>query len=113
MPGKRTFVNSLETRKQLLVAESELNRAELLREIGGLKKEVVRVKKQVQAAGSIASTVALAATAFSIFRRRSTKPTASATNGRAKMPWIFSLIEGARVGASLFSKVRSFMRDRE
>ena len=45
----------LEARKQLLLAESRVNRAELPKELDHLKDEINRVKKNVCMAGSIAS----------------------------------------------------------
>ena len=110
MFGKTSSLKTLETRKQLLLAESEVNRIELLRDLGSLKDEIVRVKKQVRTIGSIASSAALLATALSMFRRRA-RPEKS--GGAAKIPWISAAFEGARVGASLFKKVRSYFHQRD
>jgi hypothetical protein len=113
MFGKTTGLKALEIRKQLLLAESEVNRDELLKDFHTLKAafkaETDRVKKQVIAAGSIASSAALIAAGFSLFRHRS-KPEKS--DGQSKMPWLVAALEGARTGASLFSKIKSFFHNR-
>ena len=113
MFGKTTGLKALETRKQLLLAESEVNRHELLQDFHALKTafkaETDRVKKQVRAAGSIASSAALLAVGASLFRRRA-KPAES--EGPSKAPWLAAALEGARAGTSLFFKIKSFLRDR-
>jgi len=57
MSGKKITkgLSPLEARKQLLVVESELNRAQLINELRGLKDELYQLKNQVEAIGSIAS----------------------------------------------------------
>ena len=112
MFGKTASLKTLEARRQLLLAESEANRNELLKDYhilkAALKAETTKVKKQVCAAGSIASSAALLATGFSLFRRRP-KPTES--NGQSKRPWVSAALDGARAGVSLFFKIRSFLKD--
>jgi hypothetical protein len=110
---KTTDLKILETRRQLLLAESEVNRIELLREFDALKTafktETEKVKTQVRTFGSIASSAALLAAGISLFRRGA-KPAES--NGHSKMPWLAAAIEGARVGASLFSKIKLYLGDK-
>jgi hypothetical protein len=110
MLRKDTQLKSLEIRKQLLILESELNRTELLREVNHFKDEMARLKKQVATVGSIASSVAVLATTISFFRRRSAKGEKSSGS---TIPWITAAIEGARIGSSLFSKIKSLFRERE
>jgi hypothetical protein len=107
---QNTYLKLLETRKKLLLAESELNRAELLKEVDALHNEVDRVKKQAMAIGSLASSGALIATAFSLFRRHKKSEN---SDGPSKLSWVAAAIEGARVGTSLFKKVKSLFRDRD
>ena len=111
MSRKNTQLSSLETRKQLLLAESEINRVHLLKDLELLKEEVARLKKEVYTVGSIASTAALVATAVSLFRRHLKKT--DGEKGPSKMSWITTALEGVNIGASLFQKVRSFFRERE
>jgi hypothetical protein len=108
MLRKDTQLKSLEIRKHLLIAESELNRHDLLKEVNHFKEEVTRLKKQVATIGSIASSIAVLATTISLFRRRGNKEGKS-----AGFPWLATAIEGARVGSTLFSKIKSFFRERE
>lgn len=111
MFGKTTLLKSLETRRKLLLAESDVNRIELGKDLAVLKGEVERVKRHVRALGSVASSAALLATTFTIFRRRfglAGKP--SESNGKS---WVTAALDGARVGASLFLKIKSLLRNRE
>jgi len=58
MSGKNPRLNALASRKQLLVAESELNRAHLLHELDTLAGEIHSLANQAKTVGSIASAVA-------------------------------------------------------
>jgi hypothetical protein len=53
MSGKNFHLTPLESRKQLLLVESELNRAQLLNELRDLSTEIQHLKGQVQAVGSL------------------------------------------------------------
>jgi hypothetical protein len=96
----------------LLIAESEINRLELLRELNKVKGEISHLKKQMRIFGSIASSAALAATAFSIFRKRRTSSEDSNLSGKVGS-WISSALAGARLGTSLFLKIKSILRERD
>lgn len=109
MFGKKSYLRSLESRKRSLLAESEVNRIELAREWGDLRVEAQRVKRHLRAVSSIASSAALLATVASVFLRRHETPKA---DGHEKAPWLAAALNGARVGASLFMRARSFMRER-
>jgi hypothetical protein len=116
MPRKISQLKSLEARKRLLLAESEVNRAELMKEFDLLKDEFTRVKKNIRTIGSIASTAALVASAISIFHHRTQRSDHS--NGAehkssSKTSWLSAALDGARMGASLFLKIKSFLRERE
>lgn len=113
MPRKSTLLESLATRKRLLLAESELNRTELLKEVEHFKGEFTRVKKQVKTVGSIASSAAVIATAATLFHHHRQPENHEKKNGTGKVPWITAALEGARVGTSLFLKIRSLLRERE
>jgi len=112
MLRKNSSLSPLQTRKKLLVAESEINRSELVREAGKVKNEISHLKKQLRTFGSIASSAALAATAFSLFRKH--KAAAEDRNGGGKVAsWISTALAGARIGTSLFQKIKSMLRERE
>lgn len=116
MFGKGTQLKDLETRKRLLQAESDVNRIELARDFAALKDEVQRIKKQVRTVSSLASSAALFAGVVSLLRRRffrmpeSPRSDHASSNGKS---WLAAALEGARIGGSLFMKVRSMLRDRE
>lgn len=110
MFGKKAYLKTLESRKQALLAESEVNRIELLNEWETLKVEANRVKRQLRAAGSIASSAAILATVASLMRRRHAEP--AKPENHARPSWLGAALNGAQTGASLFFKVRSLMRQR-
>lgn len=107
---KNTRLTNLALRKQLLLAESRVNRAELLREVEAVKEEVARLKKSAVTFGSMASSAALVASAVSLFRRHSAH--AKNSNDGEKPSWISTAFAGAQIGASLFSKIKSLFRER-
>jgi hypothetical protein len=98
-------------RKKLLLTESEVNRAELVRELHKVKNEISHIKEQVRTIGSVASTAALAATAFSLFRKH--KTSSESSNGSGKPSWISAALAGARIGTSLFFKIKNIIRERK
>jgi hypothetical protein len=104
MPGKNLHLTPLESRKQLLLVESELNRAQLLNELRDLKHEIHHFKSQVQTAGALVSSAAKLATTFSAigsaFIHRNT-----GENGKSS--WLSTLINGARTGATIWAALRS------
>jgi hypothetical protein len=108
MSGKKITkgLSPLEARKQLLVVESELNRAQLINELRGLKDELYQLKNQVEAIGSIASgAVKLTSTISRIWNAFSHRGE-NAENDPGK-PWFSSLINGAQLCASLLGAFRS------
>jgi hypothetical protein len=104
MSGKNFHLTPLESRKQLLLVESELNRVQLLNELRDLKSEISHVTEQVRTIGSFASSVAKLTTTFStignIFNHGS-------TDEEAKSSWFSKLLNGARTGASIWGALRS------
>ncbi|MGH8023030.1 MAG: hypothetical protein ACRED1_05595 [Limisphaerales bacterium] len=110
MPGRTNYMSVLESRRQELLAQSEVNRIELFKDWDAVKAESKRVKKQVRTAGSIASSAAILAAAAAILRRRHHEPPKAENHEKA--PWLATALNGARMGASLFFKVRSLMRER-
>jgi len=107
MPGKKPQLTSLETRKQLLLVESELNRAQLLNELRDFKNEILHLKHQVLEMGSIAASAAKLAATFSAigqaFSRRN-------EGEKENSPWISTLLNGAKAGTSLWRLLRSCWR---
>ena len=109
MFGKKSYLKALETRKQEILAQSDVHRIELLKDWETIKTELHQVKKHVRTAGTVASSAVVLAAAASVLRR---KHEPSKTENHAKVPWVAAALKGAQVGASMFMKLRSFMRER-
>lgn len=104
MLGKDFHLTTLESRKQLLRVESELNRAQLFNELRDFKKEIHHLQDQVAAMSSIVSSVAKLATTFSVIGGVFAR---SNNEEKKKSSWVSTLFRGARAGASIWSALRS------
>ena len=69
MFGKKPRMNPLESRKQLLIAESELNRAQLVGDMAVLTADIRTLTDRAKSFGSIASSVAVLVAGLAAFRR--------------------------------------------
>ncbi|HEY1717878.1 MAG TPA: hypothetical protein VGH42_06240 [Verrucomicrobiae bacterium] len=97
----------LETRKQLLLVESELNRVQLLNELRALKNEIHHLAHQAGEIGSLVSATAKLASTFSAIGRAFSHRD---EGEKEKSPWIATLLKGARAGTSLWDLFRSRRR---
>jgi hypothetical protein len=104
MPGKNLHLTPLESRKQLLLVESELNRVQLVNELHELKHEIRHLKEQVETVGAIASSAVKLATTFSAIGSAFTH---RGSEEKKKSSWVSALMNGARAGASIWSAFRS------
>jgi hypothetical protein len=107
MPGKNFQLTPLESRKQLLLVESELNRAQLLNELRDFKNEIHQLEDQMQAIGSLASSAATLASTFSAIGTAFTHRDAG-ENGKSS--WISTMLNGARTGAELWATLRQHLK---
>ena len=89
MFGKNPRLNPLALRKQLLIAESELNRAHLLHETQTLLGESRSLINQAGTVSSFVSGAALLATGLASFRRKKSP----SENG--KTYWWQAVLQGA------------------
>jgi hypothetical protein len=105
MSGEKSNLTSLESRKQLLLLESELNRVQLLEDLNRLRGEVRRLKNKVCGIGSLASAAALFPL-FSIFRQTLEER----ENQADKSSWISRLLKGIETGVALWSALRRNMQ---
>jgi hypothetical protein len=104
MSGKKSQLTPLETRKQLLLVESELNRAQLLNELHDLKNEIHHLKHLVGTIGSMASLAAnLTATFSAVGQAFSHREEGENENSS----WLSTLLDGVKVGTSLWLWLRS------
>ena len=107
MRGKDFCLTPLESRKQMLLVESELNRAHLLTELQGLKIETARLMEQMRALESLAATTAKLADTFSAignaFGHRASEETKDGS-------WISRILKSARTGVAIWGAVRSHLK---
>ena len=92
-------MNSLETKKKLLIAESELNRAQLFQEWQTMADEAHALTHKAKTIGSLASAATLMASLF-IFRRKKAVLTAGT-------PWWQVALKSTGLVASLWQMFRS------
>lgn len=93
-------VSPLQLRKELLVAESELNRAQLVEEWQAMTNGVRTFGARVKSISTFASGAALIAAAVSAYRRGR-----ASANG-AKSSWLETALKGAKVASSLWLALR-------
>ena len=101
MSGKQPRLKALESRKQLLIAESELNRAQLMLEWQTMAGEVHALARQAKTFSAMASAAGLLVAGLSAFRN---KGPASPPD---KPSWWQSLLKGAGVASSVWFAFRS------
>lgn len=86
----------------MLILESELNRAQLLRELDGLMLEFEHLAAQARSVGSLASSaVSLCETLLKVQQFLS--------DTKAKFPRVFEILKAARTGASMWSTLRRWL----
>jgi hypothetical protein len=96
MFGKTAYVSPLESRKQLLIAESELNRAQLSEEWQVIAHGVGDLAHRAKTMAAWASSAALLVAGLAAFRR--TRVVAA----QGKPSWWQTLLKGAQLAASLW-----------
>ena len=107
MLGKNPRMNTLATRKQLLLAESELNRSQLAREMADLRAGIRTLTGRAQSLTSIVSSVAVLVSALATFRR------GKSADAGAKPPWLQTLLKGAGLISTLWLAFRPQVRDQK
>jgi hypothetical protein len=95
------LVSPLELRKKLLIAESELNRAQLVDEWEAATEWHRTLSAGVKTAGSVASAAALLVSGLRAFRRK------RAPQDDANTSWLQPVIKGAGLISSLWTAFRS------
>lgn len=91
----------LESRKQLLVAESELNRAQLMHEWQTMTDEVHALTRHAKTIGSLAAVAGLLAAGIASFGHQKSAP------ADEKPSWWRTALKYAGVATSLWSAFRS------
>jgi len=101
MSGKNRHLTPLESRKQLLIAESELNREQLIEEWQAMSLGARALGARVKSVSSLASAAALLAVGVSSFRR------GRASRNGAKSSWLQTALKGAKIAGSIWLALRS------
>jgi hypothetical protein len=101
MPGTKLLVTPLESRKRLLIAESEINRVHLVGDMAALKAGIRAITRRAESFGIIASSAAVLVTALAAFQRH------KRTDGGAKSSCLQSILKGAGVLSTLWLAFRS------
>src|ERR1017187_10892995 len=105
MSGKNPRMNPLASRKQLLMAESELNRAQLVQEWQTMADEVHSLANQARTISSFASAAASLVAGIASFRRKKSAPAAE------KPSWLQTILKGAGLVSTIWSAFRPQGRD--
>ena len=107
MSGKKSHVSPLQSRKQLLLAESELNRAQMVGDMAALTAGVRTLTHRAKSFGSIASAAALLLAGLAAFQRR------KHVNAGAKHSRLQTLLKGAGLVSTLWlaSRPQAHPRD--
>ncbi len=93
-------MNPLESRKKLLLAESELNRAQLAQEWHTLTGDVHALTESAKTIGFIASAAASLVAGISVFGQNKSAPAAKKTS------WWQTILRGAELVGSLWTQFR-------
>ena len=104
MFGKESRVSPRQSRKRLLVAESEINRVQMSAEWQAITAEIKSVTSRAKSVGSLASVAAVLVTGLSAFRRGKSVSTG------AKSSWFQSALNGAQLAGSLWLAYRARKR---
>ena len=101
MRRKLPRVSALELRKELLIAESELNRMHLMGEWQAMSEGIGRLTTRVKSVGTFASVTAVLVAGVAAFRR------GKAGEAGVKPSWFQSALKGAQTVNSLWLAFRA------
>jgi hypothetical protein len=100
-------MSPLESRKQLLIVESELNRVQMAEDMAALGAGVRALTDRAKSFSSIASSVAALVACLVAFKRR------KRAEAGAKFSWLQTILKGAGLLSTLWLAFRSQGRGRE
>jgi hypothetical protein len=107
MSGKKPCLNLLQSRKQLLLAESELNRAQMAGDIAALRSGICKLTDRAKSFDSIASSAAVLVTGLAAFQRNKSASAAK------KPSWLQTFLKGAGLVSTIWLAFRSSRHDRD
>jgi uncharacterized BrkB/YihY/UPF0761 family membrane protein len=96
MSGKNSRLSPLESRKQFLIAESELNRTQMAGDMVALRSDVRTLTARAKSLGSIASSAAMLVAMVAAYK-----------HGKAKPPWLQAVLKGAKLAGSIWLAFRA------
>jgi hypothetical protein len=96
MFGKESHLSPLEARKQMLIAESELSRAQLSEDWQTMARGVRDLAHRAKTIAAWASSAALLVAGIAAWRRNAPAP------GTAKTSWLQKILAGARVASTIW-----------
>ncbi|MEJ0090045.1 MAG: hypothetical protein WDM80_09920 [Limisphaerales bacterium] len=94
-------MSPLTSRKQLLVAESELNRSQLIHNWHMLAGESRALAEQARTVGSLISSATSLVSGLASLRRKKSAPVAEQTS------WWQTVLKGVEIAGSLWTQFRS------
>ncbi len=89
-------MSPLETRKRLLLVESELNRLQMTNDLAALQPGLADISRRLRSLTRITSATAILVTGLAVFTRTKTAP------AQAKPSWLKRLIRGAGLLSTLW-----------
>src|ERR1041385_2771553 len=95
MFGKKSHVSPLELRKQLLLAESNLNREQLTQDMTELRTGIRTFADRAKSFGSVVSSAALLIAGLSALKRR------NAVESDVKPSWLQTILKGVGMISTL------------
>ncbi len=101
-------MNPLASRKKMLIAESELNRAHLAQELETIKGKFHSFANQAQTISTLASAVATLIAGLASFRHK--KESAPAAE---KPSWLQTIVKGAGLVSTIWTAFRSQRRNQD
>jgi hypothetical protein len=101
MFGTNPHVSPLESRKQMLIAESELNRAQLAEDWQTMTHGFRDLAHRAKSIGAWASSSALLVAGIAALRRGPAAPAA------VKLSWFQKILHGARVASTIWLAFRA------
>jgi hypothetical protein len=100
VPGKNPQLTPLQSRKQLLIAESELNRALFVQEWDAMSDGLHAVAGRAKSFAAVASSAAVLVAALTALRRRKAPPP------EAKRSWLQAILKAARLVSTFWLAFR-------
>ncbi len=107
MLQRKPRLNPLQFHKELLIAESELNRVQLAEDWQSMSSDIRALTVRATSISSLASTVALVVTGIAALR------TGRALVNGPKSSWLAVALKGAKVAGSIWMAIRSRPRNQK